>query len=135
MTTAVDSSVLWCLVRQESGWEKWFAALRQAATEGPLVVCPVVFAELAPTAHSREDLSRFLERLQIQLIELSPQSAFLAGRTFQEYRRAGGPREHLVPDFLSAAHGLSQADRLAAWDRGYLRRWFPNLKVLRPEAT
>jgi len=46
------------------------------------------------------------------------------------YRRSGGPREHLIPDFLIAAHAMVHADRLAATDRGYLSRWFNDLKLL-----
>jgi hypothetical protein len=42
------------------------------------------------------------------------------------------PRQHLVSDFLIAAHALSQAHRLAAVDRGYLRVWFPQLILLQP---
>jgi len=36
----------------------------------------------------------------------------------------------LIPDFLVAAHALKQADCLVARDRGYLRRYFPSLRVL-----
>jgi predicted nucleic acid-binding protein len=38
----------------------------------------------------------------------------------------------MVPDFLIGAHASLQADRLAAADRGYLRRYFPTLRLLHP---
>ncbi|MCY2963330.1 MAG: hypothetical protein NT069_06700 [Planctomycetota bacterium] len=68
-----------------------------------------------------------MSRLQIGYDHFSPSAAFQAGETFRRYQAAGGPRQHLVPDFLIAAHTMSQADRLAAVDRGYLRVWFPQL--------
>jgi hypothetical protein len=40
----------------------------------------------------------------------------------------------LIPDFLIGAHACEQADCLAARDRGYLRRYFPQLRILTPPA-
>ena len=36
------------------------------------------------------------------------------------------------PDFLIGAHAQIQANHIAAIDRGYLRRYFPRLRVLKP---
>ncbi len=39
----------------------------------------------------------------------------------------------MIPDFLIAAHAQLQADQIAAKDRGYLRRYFSNLRCLQPQ--
>lgn len=132
MITAIDSSVLWAILKQESGAGAWLNTLLQAATEGPLVMSPVAFAELAPSTDDAHALAVFLGRLSIAYDSITPEAAHLAGLTFKIYRHAGGPRQHLVPDFLIAAHAQVQADRLAAIDRGYLHKWFPRLKLLVP---
>lgn len=130
MITALDSSVLWAIVNREPGHESWLQALLHAAAEGPLVISPVAFAELAPSTRGPAELTEFLDRLAITYDPISPAAAHLAGLTFKRYRKAGGPRQHLIPDFLIAAHALTQSHRLAAIDRGYLRTWFPDLKLL-----
>jgi predicted nucleic acid-binding protein len=132
MTTAIDSSVLWAIVKGEAGHEQWLETLGHAAAEGFMIISPIAFAELAPSTSSEKELMDFLSRLAIAYEPISPAAAHLAGQTFKRYRLAGGTRQHLVPDFLIAAHAAIQADRLAAIDRGYLRRWFPELTLLTP---
>jgi len=132
MITAIDSPVLWAIIKQEAGWEAWEDALLHAATEGPLIICPIAFAELAPSAPNEASLHGFLGTLAINCDDLSPAAAFASGQTFKRYRKAGGPRQYLVPDFVIGAHAQTQADRLAAIDRGYLGKWFPRLTLLAP---
>jgi predicted nucleic acid-binding protein len=135
MITAIDSSVLWAIIKSEPGCQEWIETLLKASAEGPLIISPVAFAELAPSTADEAELMDFLVRLAIAYEPISPAAAHLAGQTFKRYRQAGGPRQHLVPDFLIAAHAQIQAGRLAAIDRGYLRKWFPNLNLLTPANT
>lgn len=130
MRTALDSSVVILLQRRQPGWEIWRDRLTQAASEGPLLISPVVFAECSAGFPSAEIALRQFESIQVHYDPVAPDSAYLAGQSFLRYRREGGPRMHLIPDFLVAAHATLQAERLAAIDRGYLRRYFPALKLL-----
>jgi predicted nucleic acid-binding protein len=130
MRTAIDSSALWSIFKGEADARLWVDLLVSARRESELVVCDIVFAEIAPLFPDLRELDARLTTLGIEFDPINSESAFLAGQIFREYREKGGPRTHLIPDFLVAAHALNQADRLAAPDRGYLRRYFPSLKVL-----
>lgn len=132
MITAVDTSVLIAITKGEPGADEWTSLLARAQADGDLVVCDVVAAEFFALLMDRAKFARTFDGLGVAFSPTSMESAQLAGRLFRRYRRLGGPREHLVPDFLIGAHAQRQADQIAAIDRGYLRRYFPRLKVLRP---
>jgi predicted nucleic acid-binding protein len=132
MRTAVDSSVLLAIFNDEPGGQSWLDVLMQARREGPLVICDVVYAEVAAAFLTEADLQEALRKLGATFDSLSPSASWRAGMTFRSYRDTGGPREHLIPDFLIAAHALAHADRLAAVDRGYLRQYFADLALLQP---
>ena len=132
MITAVDTSVLIAIAKPESDAHSWIEILAKAQGEGDLVICDVVAAEYYALIQSEELFRESLAGLGISFSATSLESAQLAGSIFKRYRRAGGPREHLIADFLIGAHAQTQADQIAAMDRGYLRRYFPRLPVLKP---
>lgn len=132
MISAVDTSVLVAIAKGEADAVRWTDLLATARAEGDLVICDVVAAEFFALLLDEKKFQHSLHALGIVFSPTALDSARLAGRIFRAYRRRGGPREHLVPDFLIGAHAQQQADRIAAIDRGYLRRYFPRLKILHP---
>ena len=130
MRTALDSSVLLLLSRKQPGWEVWRDRLQFAASEGELSISPIAFAEFSIAYSQVEAVQADLDLLNVYYDPITPAAAYLAGQIFLRYRRNGGPRLYLIPDFLIAAHASVQADRLAALDRGYIRTYFPSLALL-----
>ena len=135
MITAVDTSVLIAITKDEPHAPHWVDVLAAARIEGDVVFCDVVAAELFALLMDEGKFRQAVGGLGLLFSPTSMEAARLAGRIFRTYRRQGGPREHLVPDFLIGAHAQQQADRIAAIDRGYLRRYFPRLRILKPASA
>lgn len=132
MITAVDTSVLIAIAKHEPHAEAWVEVLAEAHGDGEVVICDVVAAEYFAVLQDEDRFRESLVALGLAFSATSLESARLAGSIFKQYRREGGPREHLIPDFLIGAHAQTQAHGIAAIDRGYLRRYFPRLPVLKP---
>ncbi len=56
----------------------------------------------------------------------------MAGAIWAAYRKEGGHRERLIPDFLIAAHARLQAERFLTRDRGFYKKWFKGLRLEEP---
>jgi predicted nucleic acid-binding protein len=131
MISALDSSVILDVLTNNSQFtEKSESLLRRAMTEGKLVICACVLAEIAPAFTDEKALRTFLSDWQIEYIPSSLDCAILAGINFARYLSRGDRTGRIVADFLIGAHALHHADRLIARDRGFLRDYFSKLKVL-----
>lgn len=131
MISALDSSVILDVLTANPEFaDTSEALLRQALTEGKLVIGECVLAEIAPAFKDEEMLKEFLADWQVEFVPSSRDSAILAGRNFARYLSRGGRTGRIATDFLIGAHAMLHADRLLARDRGYLRDYFSKLTVL-----
>ncbi|MDD5260686.1 MAG: type II toxin-antitoxin system VapC family toxin [Methylacidiphilales bacterium] len=127
---AVDTSILLAIFKGEPKGGQWLERLHKSAETSTLLVSSVVLAELRSFFPHEAACSNALRALEIRHSALSEDAALLAGKIFRQYRSEGGPRRTILPDFLVAAHAATQAGALATDDRGYLRSYFPALKIL-----
>ena len=127
---AVDTSVLLAIFKGEPKGELWLESLQTAAETAALLASSIVFAEIRSFFPSDEACRKAMRNLDIRHSPLTEEAALVAGRIFRAYRNEGGPRKTILPDFLVAAHAATQAGSLATEDRGYLRTYFPSIRLL-----
>jgi len=132
---AIDTSVLLAIFKGEPKGELWLACLQSASEAASLLISSVVLAEIRSFFPSDKACRDALFGLDLRHSSLNEETANLAGRIFRDYRKEGGPRTAILPDFLVAAHAAMQADSLATDDRGYLRAYFPHIRILSPSST
>ena len=95
-----------------------------------MIVCDIVYAELAPQFLARRELDKALSAINVKISSIDPDVAFLAGERWGRYRRSGGTRERIITDFLIAAHALLKAERFLTRDRGFYKQYFPELRLI-----
>ena len=137
MITAVDTSVLLDLLLQDPAFgTKSEEALRKASQEGALVMCDVVYAELAGLFPSQAVLEAFLREAGLQLKPFSSDILWKAGELWRRFclRRPcrSAVARRIVADFLIGAHAMIQAERFLTRDWGFYRTVFAGLRLISP---
>jgi predicted nucleic acid-binding protein len=130
MRTAIDSSVLFDILKSAPGAAEAQQALEEALSRGSLCVCAIVIAELGRYFDAGDELLEFLAACQIEHDPLSIDAAIDAARIMRSYARNKDPRDRVALDFLIGSHALTQADALITTDAGFFRHYFKGLKVV-----
>jgi predicted nucleic acid-binding protein len=133
--TAVDTNVLLDLFWEDAAnHEASAAALRKCLAEGALVACDVVWAEAALPFPDRASFVKAMETLGVAFSPMHREAALKASESWRRYRKRGGTRRRMAPDFLVGAHALVQGDRLLTRDRVFYRDYVRHPAILDPTA-
>ncbi|WP_378941486.1 type II toxin-antitoxin system VapC family toxin [Mesorhizobium sp. ANAO-SY3R2] len=133
--TLVDTNVLLDLVTDDPNWADWsISQLEAASLDGPLFINDVVYAELAVRYDRIEALDSFLDQAGLEMSPMPRAALFLAGKVFTRYRKSGGSRTGVLPDFFIGAHAAVGQLPLLTRDVGRYRTYFPSLQLITPHS-
>ena len=129
----VDTNVLLDLLRDDQLWAGWSTqALDEAGGRDLLAINPIVYAELSSQFDRIEELDSAIRSLNLNLVEIPKAALFLAGHAFRRYRRAGGAKTNVLPDFFIGAHAAVARATLLTRDVKRVRPYFPTVTVIAP---
>ena len=129
----VDTNVLVDVLQNDPQWADWsIAQLRAQAQLHALAINPVIYAELSLSFSTLEALDRVVATLELALHEVPRPALFLAGKAYLQYRRRGGAKAQVLPDFFIGAHAAVEGWPLLTRDASRFRTYFPSLEVVAP---
>jgi predicted nucleic acid-binding protein len=116
-----DTNVLIDIATNDLNWYRWSAdAVMAALATGPLVINPIIYAEMSPAYDRTEALDAELSDCVRE--DLPWDAAFLAGQAYKAYRLRGGPRSTPIGDFYIGAHALLRGTRSSPGIQGAIGR-------------
>lgn len=129
----VDTNVLLDIFTDDATWRSWSEqAVRDVLVTGGVGINPIIYAEASLAFADAGLLDRSLDALMLARMPLPYGAAFMAGRAFLRYRRAGGVRASPLPDFYIGAHAAADNLTLVTRDVGRYRTYFPSVKLIAP---
>lgn len=105
------------------------AALKQ----GSLIINQIIYAEFSMRYVTLDDVDGALPEDEFRREGLPFEAAFAASRAFSIYRRLGGPREKVMPDFLIGAHAAIRGYAILTRDPAGFRKYFPDVELITPD--
>ncbi len=129
----VDTCVLIDISANDPTWRDWsIGQLAAWSLRGPLIINPMIFAEWCSDFASLEKAVSALNQFGLQWAEMPHAALYLAAQAHLRYRRRGGSRAMVLPDFLIGAHAATQGWPLLTRDRRRFDACFNGLEIVAP---
>ncbi len=129
----VDSSVILDVFENDPVWADWSeAALATYATQLPLFINPVIYAEVSIGFQRIEELEEAIAGCGLRMLPMPKEALFLAGKAFLKYRRRKGSKASPLPDFFIGAHAAVEGLLLLTRDVKRIKTYFPTVKTVSP---
>ena len=132
----VDTNVILDVVGRDPVWWDWSRSqLNAAERTDELAINEVVYAELAAGYRQYGDVDALIDSSGLALTRTPRPALFVAGKAFQRYRRAGGTRTGVLPDFFIGAHAIVSDATLLTRDPRRYRTYFPGIDLIAPSVN
>jgi predicted nucleic acid-binding protein len=128
----VDTNVFVDVIHTDPIWLDWsLRALSKAQTQ-TVVTNFVVYAELHTHDTAGPHIDLFLDKLKVQVLDMSRPAAQLAAYAFRSYRQRGGTKTGVLPDFFIGAHAAVANLSVLTRDPRPYQSHFSRLEVIAP---
>jgi predicted nucleic acid-binding protein len=129
----VDTNVILDVVQDDPVWAEWSQGqLDNWAVRDEIGINAVIYAELSIAYARIEELEDTIDTAALRILEIPREALFLAGKAFMAYRKRGGTRTGVLPDFFIGAHAAVMELPLLTRETARYRTYFPGVALIAP---
>ena len=129
----LDANVILDIWDRDPTWFVWSKdQLRNLSFVDELTINPIVYAEISARFATSVALDEKLADLGVIVIGIPRRAAFLAGKAFVQYRRQGGMKGNVLPDFFIGAHAAVLGCPLLTRNTRRYAAYFPSVRLITP---
>jgi len=129
----LDANVILDIWDRDPTWFVWSKdQLRNLSFVDELTINPIVYAEISARFATSVALDEKLADLGVIVIGIPRRAAFLAGKAFVQYRRLGGMKGNVLPDFFIGAHAAVLGCPLLTRNTRRYAAYFPSVRLITP---
>ena len=129
----VDTNVIVDIWDHDPVWASW--SVRQMTrlhVTHSMLINVIVYAELARFFSTPSELDRNIASLKLGVEYIPREAAFEAGKAFLQYRKQGGTKTNVLPDFFIGAHAAVLGAPLLTRDPRRYATCFPTVRLITP---
>lgn len=155
MISAVDTNILLdIIIPNQSFLKSSLEKLESTARKSRIIICEIVYSELASQFQTHSELNTFLNDTHIEIVWSNNESLFLASRLWLKYREKRPEKiycsdcgkqmntvcphcgsqtvqpRRMLNDFIIGSHAITFADLFITRDLGFYKRYFSGIKIL-----
>jgi hypothetical protein len=129
----LDANVLLDLWDCDPIWHSWsMNQMRKLSLVEEFTINQIIYAEVSSRFTSVKVLDERLDALSIRLESIPREAAFWAGKAYAHYRRRGGAKSNVLPDFFIGAHASVLGCPILTRDTQRYKTYFPDVRLIAP---
>jgi predicted nucleic acid-binding protein len=129
----VDSNIVLDVFLNDPKWADWSESkLDEYDQLGILYINSIVYSEISIGFERIEDLESAIAKAGLQILEISKEALFLAGKAYLKYKKRKGTKKTPLPDFFIGAQAAVQNLDLITRDVSRYQSYFPTVKLITP---
>lgn len=115
-----------------TGTFEFYDTIARFKAQDDLFINEIIFAELSGRYRSWQDVAKVVDRAGLKVARMTLSHCHRAGVAFNIYRKNGGARTTILPDFLIGAHAAGQGWPVLTRDRKGFAAYFPEVELIDP---